>query len=409
MPALIQSLGPLDKPAYRVPSMAEVRAVPDCGIKVASTFSGAGGSCLGFKMAGLRVLWANEFVPAAADTYAANFPDVVLDRRDVRLVTADELLTACGIEAGQLDVLEGSPPCQSFSIAGRRQKGWGKVKRHADGSEQRSDDLFAEFMRLLCGVRPRAFVAENVRGLTMGVARGHFNRVLASMRESGYRVVARILDAQWLGVPQMRSRVFFVGYRDDLGIEPVFPAPLTYRYSLAEACPEVVSAAIHRNGSFHSSNVVMDKRRPAFTITTKLGDHMVTVAEPAPRPEGVDPADLEAPGVSDNLRRKAEMLIAGRNHDRAFNLVVADSRKPCPTMLATWGQPGIHQVLPATWRRFSILELKRICSFPDDFKLTGSYSERWARLGNSVPPLMMRAVAECMRDALLEHDAARGR
>jgi DNA (cytosine-5)-methyltransferase 1 len=92
---------PTDKPPYRVPMMDEIRAIPPNGLTVASTFSGAGGSCTGYRMAGYRVVWANEFVPAAQESYKANAdPSCILDPRDVRTVTADDILTATGLARG---------------------------------------------------------------------------------------------------------------------------------------------------------------------------------------------------------------------------------------------------------------------------------------------------------------------
>src|SRR5207249_1070705 len=147
-------------------------------------------------------------------------------------------LAALGKKAGEIDVLEGSPPCASFSTAGKREKGWGKIKAYSD-TRQRTDDLFFEFARLLEGLQPRVFVAENVSGLVKGTAKGFFLRILAALKACGYSVRARVLDAQWLGVPQARQRLIFIGVRADLGTEPIFPKPLPYRYSVREALPQL--------------------------------------------------------------------------------------------------------------------------------------------------------------------------
>ena len=154
----------MNKPPYRVPSMAEIAALPWNGYSAVSTFSGCGGSSLGYKMAGFRVLWASEFIPAAQDTYRANHPATILDTRDIRNVQASDILGAIGMEPGDLDLFDGSPPCASFSTAGKREAGWGKVKAYSD-TKQRTDDLFFEYSRLVKGVQPKVFVAENVSGL----------------------------------------------------------------------------------------------------------------------------------------------------------------------------------------------------------------------------------------------------
>ena len=112
--------------------MAEIAALPWNGYSAVSTFSGCGGSSLGYKMAGFRVLWASEFIPAAQDTYRANHPATILDTRDIRNVQASDILDAIGMKPGELDLFDGSPPCASFSTAGKREAGWGKVKAYSD-------------------------------------------------------------------------------------------------------------------------------------------------------------------------------------------------------------------------------------------------------------------------------------
>ena len=146
------------KPSYRVPSMAEITAIPWNGYSAISTFSGCGGSSLGYKMAGFRVLWANEFIPAAQEVYRLNHPDTILNTKDIRQIEPDEILEAINMQPGQLDLFDGSPPCASFSTAGKREAGWGKVKKYSD-TKQRTDDLFFEYARLVRGVQPKVFVA----------------------------------------------------------------------------------------------------------------------------------------------------------------------------------------------------------------------------------------------------------
>ena len=142
----VVSLRGAARPPYGVPTMREICDRKTNGFKVVSTFSGCGGSCLGFEMAGYDVLWANEFIPAAQETYRLNHPGVILNCEDIRTVEARDVLSRIRKEPGEVDVLEGSPPCASFSTAGKREKGWGDVRKYSD-SEQRVDDLFFEFIR----------------------------------------------------------------------------------------------------------------------------------------------------------------------------------------------------------------------------------------------------------------------
>jgi DNA (cytosine-5)-methyltransferase 1 len=368
-----------EKQPYRVPLMAEVAVIPWNGLTVASTFAGAGGSSTGYRMAGYRVLWANEFVPAAQESYRANMrPGTVLDCRDIREVQPAEILEACGLRKGELDVFDGSPPCQAFSTAGKRNKGWGQEKRYEHGAKQRNEDLFFEYVRLLHGLMPRAFVAENVSGLVKGVAKGYFIEILAALKASGYRVEARLLDAQWLGVPQTRSRVIFVGVREDLGMAPVFPSPLPYRYSVREAIPWLSGAQ--------------------FTV----GDPTILQRPGNSFPRGEKRSlDLPCPLVC----ATAESIGSAITHDvtiESANGFNGHAMKPVhgPAPAVQAGRP-VNVGVAGEKRKFTIAELRRICSFPDDYVLTGSYAQQWERLGNSVPPLMMRAVAETLRDRVL--------
>ena len=340
------------KPAYRVPAIAEVVSLPWNGFTVASTFSGCGGSCTGYRMEGFRVVWANEFVPAAQASYKANSSvECVLDCRDIKVVTPADVLSAAGLKVGDLDLFDGSPPCPAFSTAGKREKNWGKQRHYEHGASQTNETLFDEYIRLLRGLMPRTFVAENVSGLIKGKAKGFFLEILAGLKASGYRVECRLLDAKWLGVPQTRQRVIFIGVRDDLRLAPAFPDPLPYFYTVRDALPELWSVepcSTDQHPSFVQGEVI-DKPCPT------------------------------------NL-----------------SLVRADDAAPSPTITASGGGTGTAGVThPTERRKFTIGEVKRICGFPDDYVLLGSYAQQWERLGNSVPPVMMAAIARAIRDRVL--------
>lgn len=344
------------KPEYQVPSMEEIKAIPWNGYTVISTFSGAGGSSLGYRMAGFRVLWASEFIDAARETYNANKTNTVVDGRDIRDVTPESIMDAVGLKPGNLDLLDGSPPCASFSTAGRRAASWGKVKKYSEKS-QRTDDLFFEYSRLIRGLRPKAFVAENVSGLVKGVAKGYFKRILAELKSCGYRVTCRVLDAQWLGVPQSRQRTIFIGVREDLGIDPVHPKPLPYRYSVRDALPWIKEV---RQIEVYNEPDRVCKNLPCPTITNSG--------------------------------------IGAKRIEKHFVEAETDISRYAVTSTA-------DVVHPLERRKFSIDELKRICAFPDDFILTGTYSQQWERLGRAVPPVMMFHIAATIRDKILMRES----
>lgn len=350
-----------NKPPYRVPLMSEL---PEWnGLKVVSTFSGCGGSCTGYRMAGFKVIWANEFVPSARDSYRANAaPDCVLDRRDIRKVLAEDILIRTGLKEGELDLFDGSPPCQAFSTAGKREKGWGTEKHYEHGAHQKNEDLFFEYIRLLRGLIPRVFVAENVSGLIKGKAKGYFIEIIRELKASGYNVKCQVLDAQWLGVPQQRQRTIFIGVRNDIGLEPVFPKALSYRYSVRDACPWITDITNPAHGFTQENEFDVEQSAPTVPASGSAGYTGALVQSGA------------RPVIWQDDDRPSPVIVAGRTTEiRSENLR----------------------------RKFTIDEIKRLCSFPDDFILKGSYSQQWERLGNSVPPVMMYHVASTIRDHIL--------
>lgn len=473
------------KPPFRLPSMADIAAARgSTGLRVVSTFSGCGGSCLGLEMAGFDILYASEFVEAARDTYRLNHAEhVYLDPRDIRSVRPEEILERLGISRGELDLFEGSPPCASFSTAGNRDKDWGKVKAYSD-VKQRTDDLFFEWARILDGLQPKAFVAENVSGLVKGKAFGYFKMILQKLESLGYVVGAKVLDAQWLGVPQQRQRLIFVGVRRDLaerlgirsGKDVPFPKPLRHYFSMRDALPHLRSVVHDTSGAFGQGEVI-DKPSPAITVgVNSVNSYHFKAGGPEPRDEGpapwdedaehpihADPANfaepdrpfagdarlyvrdgfragttigvdepaptvmaagmggvhrsqmlLEEPRIDPTLEElreatsKVEGYAIAEQYDRTpqgtwnrkyFNLFKPHPDRPLPTVTAIGGGAGVASVVhPFERRKFTIRELKRLCAFPDDFRLTGSYAQQWERLGRSVPPRMMYHVAATLRD-----------
>lgn len=399
------------KPPYRIPLLEEILGTPQHGRTVMSTFSGCGGSCLGFRWAGWRHLLAVEFVDSAVESYRANYPDVPVWTDDIRDLTAEAALEMMGVARGELDCLEGSPPCESFSTSGKRSAGWGQVRAYSDSKQQVMDDLFYEYTRLLGGVQPRSFVAENVSGLAKGVSKGYFKRIFAALEEQGYDVRVRMLDAQWLGVPQRRKRVIFVGTRKDLGLDPdlAFPKPLPYRYSIRDAIGSGIRVVHDTSGQFSEGELDVDL--PVPTITNGVAGlnsyhFKVTESRKVAHGDEVDDnvaASLEGYAVGDEWQK----IGPGGKSDRFQNLVRPTMDEPCPTVTAQGtgaisGAPGgVASVThPDEPRKFSIAELRRLCGFPDDFELAGTYAQQWERLGNSVPPPMMYHVACALRDLL---------
>lgn len=357
--------------SYHVPSMREIEQIPWNGYNVVSTFSG-GGSCLGYRMAGYRVLWSNEFIPAAQDTYRANHPNVYLNTSDIRNVTPEQVLEESGMNVGEIDIFDGSPPCAAFSTAGSREKSWGKAKAYSD-TVTRVDDLFFEYTRLLNGLQPKTFVAENVSGLVKGTAKGYFKLILSEMKQCGYEVSARLLNAAYLGVPQRRERLIFVGVRNDLceayGVHSIHPKPESNVTTLGEAISDVI------NDQNEVERLIEDEKRHArYKVLQKI-------------PKGTD-------------KTISGSEITGGSY---FNLIRETMSRPCSTICQSNGKSSASgNCHPLYDRKFTIAELKRIMSVPDDFVLTGNYAQQWERLGRMVPPVMMSKIAKTIQTEVLD-------
>lgn len=301
-----------DYPALLAEAWAQAHAPREPNAPtVISTFAGCGGSSLGYHMAGFRELLAVEWEQNAADTFRLNFPHVPLYHGDIAKLSVEECLRLAGVKPGELDVFDGSPPCQGFSTAGKREIG--------DARNQ----LFREYCRLLSGLRPRAFVMENVSGMVKGDFKLVFAEILRTLRGCGYRVKARLLNAMWFGVPQERERMVFIGVRDDLGVEPTHPRGWCEPIPLRQIAPDALSSRSQR------INPWIPASRASCTLVKTMFAGMFRTA-----------AGIRTPTLG---------------------------------------------------------EIMRIGSFPDAFKFIGVQRSAWARIGNSVPPLLMRSVARHVR------------
>jgi len=316
---------------------------------VISTFAGCGGSSLGYSMAGFRELLAIEWDDNAVATFKLNFPDVPVYHGDIAKISVEQVLEMTGLQPGELDVFDGSPPCQGFSTAGVR-----------DMNDDRNQ-LFREYVRLLRGLKPKVFVMENVSGMVKGKMKLIFAEILRELKVSGYRVSARLLNAMYFNVPQSRQRMIFIGVRDDLGIEPSHPKAETRLISVKEAlsnCPD-----------YQCDQLL-------------VGESFQVICNMLPGEDG----------------SKAYKRLSKTKADKWFNMVRCEWNRPAPTI----GASGICLVHPERNNVLNIDEYKRIGSFHDGFTLLGSYGAMKQRIGNSVPPLFMRSIANHIRHVILE-------
>ncbi len=357
---------------------------------VLSTFAGGGGSSTGYRLAGGKILAVNEFVPEAQNTYRENYPNTTIVPGDIKELTGTYLMEQAGVKVSELDILDGSPPCSAFSMAGSVSHGEGRTHADAFGKKkQYSDikgvenveDLFFEFLRVAKDIKPKVIIGENVEGLTMGEAKEYFHKIQNTFEDIGYLIVANVLDSSYFGVPQSRKRCFFIGVREDVaekvGISfmtmyQLYPDKNDFRTTLGEAINDVV------NEDKEELEYLFDKISPERAVGKTL---------------------MKMPKDPDKVLTGMDYHVKGHH----FNLKRSSLRKPCPTITAMGNLAGVAGTChPIEDRKFTIKELKRIMSLPEDFKLTGKHKQQSERIGRMVPPLMMKALAESIYNKVLK-------
>jgi len=263
------------------------------GYNVFSCFSCGGGSTMGYKLAGYTVLGNCEIDPRMMAVYKHNHHpkySFLADIRDFAKLPDEEIPE----ELFHLDILDGSPPCSVFSMAGDREAAWGKKKVFREGQKaQTLDDLFDEYLKVVKRLQPKVVVAENVKGLILGKAKPYVNHIFKLFSDAGYNAQLFLLNSEHMGVPQARERTFFVARRKDLPFpklslsftEPVItfgevrtPEGAPFReadskmlYLLKKAKPTDTSIGdvnerMHGKWSMFSAKILHDNR-PAFTLT----------------------------------------------------------------------------------------------------------------------------------------------
>ena len=332
--------------------------MPRNGLKVMSTFACGGGSSMGYKRAGCEVNAANDIDPEMAWHYCHN-----LKPRHYFLCPISDLVTAdLPEELFSLDILDGSPPCSTFSMAGSREKAWGKEKHFREGqAKQVLSDLFFDYLDLVERLNPRVAIAENVKGMLIGNAKGYTKLVMARFREIGYRPQLFLINAADCGVPQRRERVFFCALRNDLE-RPLLKLEPRHRWvSAGEACSDlqVLSDAEKEDTENTPLQIKYWKR-------TKPGSNFSDAVQ--------------------SLTGKSSWFNNVRMHKDQPSFTLSSQ----PQKYHHWSEP----------RFFTFREWKRLGSFPDDYHAKTDKIGKYM-IGMSVPPKMTEAVARAVIDQWL--------
>lgn len=373
-------------------------------------FSGAGGITLGLVSAGFNVVFCSDQDEACERTHQRNFPDIPFTRADIQDLDGSKILRKAGLKRGELDLLIGGPPCQGFSIIGQREI-WDP-----------RNSLFREFLRIAKELNPRCIVIENVTGLATLAGGTVLQEIGAAFREAGYTIeCAELLAAQY-GVPQMRWRMFFIGWRVDQKRRGGFPTPTHGRAGIGDLVPNRTISAADSAGFVTIADAIDD-------LPPIEGGETTAIYTKAPRSAYQEAMRATAKVLTNHYAARLskqnmaririlkpgqdwrdlprELLPAGmqralrKDHTRRYRRMKWDGI--ARSIITRFRDPKSGEYIhPEQHRTISIREAARIQSFPDWFVFEGSYSQLYDQVGNAVPPLLARAVAAELHGMLLK-------
>jgi len=352
---------------------------------VIDLFSGSGGSALGFQQAGYSIKVAVDIEKDASDTFRINFPDAEVFQTDISYIAGETLLNATGESSGDNTVLIACPPCQGFSTA----------RRKSEGRLDPRNKLIYEFLRIVEEIKPYAFVMENVPGLAKGNGKTIFLDVLSNLQRLGYNMVYEIVDAPNYGVPQKRRRLVLIG-TGDKHVRLMFPKKthckpqevenlgllpwVTVREAIVDL-PALNAGESDPNDYMHRSSNLSELNLTRMKNTPADGGSRTSWPE--------------------NLILECHKKVAG--YKDIYGRVKWDT--PSPTMTGgcamiskgRFGHPEQH-------RAISLREAARLQTFPDNFKFSGNFGSIAKQIGNAVPPLLAKNIAESLKVAISDSD-----
>ncbi len=364
---------------------------------VIDLFAGAGGMTEGLRKAGFKSVLANEYDEMAGFTFKTNHPDVPLIIKDIKELSIDEILTITKIKIGELSLISGGPPCQGFSLAGPR----------LDGDPR--NKMFKEFIRLVDGLKPKAFLFENVSGIMNMSGGSVLKAIVSEFTEIGYKCEYKLLSAADYGVPQARPRFILIGSRDGEAI----------------GFPEPTHGNIDKNLDLFASDI-----KPYITVWDALSD--LPVIYQGEGKEELSHTDAykneyqkerrgeRKPGSIFNHRatRHSDLIVkryaaipeGGNNSQvpeelrtKKINVYKLDSQKPSRTVTCNHRTDLLHPKVP---RGTTVREAARLQSFDDDYQFFGNLTRKakWVtqddQVGNAVPPLLAKALGEHIKKKL---------
>lgn len=356
-------------------------------------FCGAGGLSEGFRQAGFHVLAGNDIDHSAGLTFSLSHPEARFIEGPIEEYSAAEFLDTSGLSEGDLDCLIGGPPCQGFS-----------VYNHNRGVDDPRTKLPREYMRLVRGLKPKWIVMENVTGMTSidnGLAVQGFIRAMAN---AGYYVEMMILKAEKFGIPQERRRLFFVGNRLDLPIPWPMATHGPGKKPYVNVWDAIGDLPVLRNGAnteisryrFPAQNTYQRELRKGSRV---IRNHF------APKLSELNLERMKHVGQGGSWRDiPVELLPEGMKRAKRSDHTKRYGRmKPNGLACTILTKCDVHwgaYIHPYQDRAISIREAARLQSFPDRFIFQGSRTDQYVQVGNAVPPILGRHVAQGILDSI---------
>ena len=357
---------------------------------VIDLFCGCGGLSKGFQQAGFDIRFGIDMWKDAIVTYKHNFPSAVVLNEDIINISGDDILNKTGMKKDEVDVIIGGPPCQGFSVSGKRM------------IDDERNKLYKSFVGLVSELKPKVFVMENVPGLVRLFKGQVAEQVIEDFTSVGYKVKMKILSADNYGVPQQRKRVFFIGLNENVFGDKVdyeYPAPFmgTGTDTPAWTCKDAIGDLdfVPEDRSLgekipYEIEPQCQYQRDMRKDSEYVLNHSITIHKEKTReiialvPDGGNYKDLP-----EELQNTRKVHIAWTR---------MDSQKPCFT-IDTGHNHHFHY---KENRVPTVRESARIQSFPDNFEFIGIKTSQLKQVGNAVPPLLAEAVAKSVISVLDE-------
>lgn len=328
-------------------TMAEDYPKEKNGLKVFSCFACGGGSTMGYKLAGCDVIGCCEIDPKMNNVYVQNHHpkyNFLMDIRKFNETPNEELPQ----ELFNLDILDGSPPCTTFSMAGEREDSWGKKKKFREGqAEQTLDDLSFVFIDTVAKLRPKVVIMENVEGLIKGEAWSYVQKIYKQLNDIGYKVKHWLLKGENMGVPQTRHRVFFIALRDDVDFD-IEVLDMSFNYD------------------------------PILFGEIKTGEHKELFIQ-------------KAKIAKQSIRKEkslCETMVRLKGRETYFSEKLIYEDEVCKTLTASGGELWIAN----TGSHINDKEIINIQTFPQDYNFMNE-KVRYI-CGMSVPPIMIKRIVD---------------